>query len=185
MSDGAVRIGVARHEYDSSRYASVDALVRAAQGGCQDAFEALYGRFHRAVHAIVLARVSLSDSDDVVQDVFSEAWTKIEAVRNPAAFPGWLRTLARNRAIDHARRRGSTVELHDVATVDAPLPEALAALRALRELPDAYAETLAMRLIEGMSGPEIAAKTGMTPDSVRVNLHRGFRLLRAKLGGGR
>ena len=40
-----------------------------------------------------------------------------------------------------------------------------------------------MRLVEGMTGPEIAEATGMQPDSVRVNLCRGMKLLRAKLGG--
>ena len=56
------------------------------------------------------------------------------------------------------------------------------ALAAIRELPATYAETLMMRLVEGMTGPEIAAATGMTPGSVRVNLHRGMKLLRRRLG---
>ena len=38
-----------------------------------------------------------------------------------------------------------------------------------------------MRLVEGMTGPEIAARTGLTPESVRVNLYRGMKLLREKL----
>jgi RNA polymerase sigma-70 factor (ECF subfamily) len=40
---------------------------------------------------------------------------------------------------------------------------------------------LILRLVEGMTGPEIAARTGMTHGSVRVNLHRGMEQLRAKL----
>ena len=55
-------------------------------------------------------------------------------------------------------------------------------LEVVRSLPEAYRETLVMRLVEGMSGPEIAARTGMTPASVRVNLHRGMKMLREKLG---
>lgn len=60
--------------------------------------------------------------------------------------------------------------------------EALVALEAIRSLPEAYRETLILRLVEGMTGPEIAARTGLTPASVRVNLHRGMKHLRAKLG---
>ena len=60
--------------------------------------------------------------------------------------------------------------------------EAQRALAAIRALPEAYRETLVLRLVEGLSGPEIAAVTGLTPESVRVNLHRGFRLLRERLG---
>jgi RNA polymerase sigma-70 factor (ECF subfamily) len=49
-------------------------------------------------------------------------------------------------------------------------------------LPEAYRETLVLRLVEGMTGPEIAARTGLTAASVRVNLHRGMKQLREKLG---
>ena len=71
-----------------------------------------------------------------------------------------------------------------VAASDRPdlVVEAHRALAAIRALPEAYRETLVLRLVEGLSGPEIAAVTGLTPDSVRVNLHRGFRLLRERLG---
>lgn len=55
-------------------------------------------------------------------------------------------------------------------------------IAALRELPDAYREVLAMRLVEGLRGPEIAERTGLRPGSVRVNLHHGMALLREKLG---
>lgn len=57
-------------------------------------------------------------------------------------------------------------------------------LSAITDLPEAYRETLAMRLVEGMSGPEIAAVTGLTQRSVRVNLHRGMHLLRARFEEG-
>jgi len=61
--------------------------------------------------------------------------------------------------------------------------EAARALDAIRNLPEAYRDTLMLRLVEGMSGPEIAERTGLTPGSVRVNLHRGMQLLRDALGG--
>ena len=56
-------------------------------------------------------------------------------------------------------------------------------LAAIRRLPECYRETLILRLVEGMTGPEIAARTGLTADSVRVNLCRGMKLLRARLEG--
>jgi RNA polymerase sigma-70 factor (ECF subfamily) len=63
--------------------------------------------------------------------------------------------------------------------------ETLVVLDAVRRLPEAYRDTLLMRLVEGMSGHEIADRTGLTPASVRVNLHRGMKLLRERLGGTR
>ena len=64
---------------------------------------------------------------------------------------------------------------------DAIASESLAVLDAIRKLPEAYRDTLVLRLVEGMSGNEIAERTGLTPASVRVNLHRGMKLLREKL----
>ncbi|MEZ4400186.1 MAG: sigma-70 family RNA polymerase sigma factor [Kofleriaceae bacterium] len=166
------------------RDATVAELVEAARGGSAAAFTTLYQRFHRAVHAVALARVGAADAGDVVQDVFARAWAKLDTVREPAAFPGWLMTLARYRAIDRARARGPAASERDLAVSPPPTSEAAAALRAIRALPEAYRETLLMRLVEELTGPEIAARTGLTPESVRVNLHRGMKLLRERLAGG-
>jgi RNA polymerase sigma-70 factor (ECF subfamily) len=51
----------------------------------------------------------------------------------------------------------------------------------IRRLPDAYVEPLILRLVAGMSGPEIAERTGLSPSYVRVNLHRGMKHLRSRL----
>ena len=166
------------------RDATVAELVVAVQGGSRPAFTGLYERFHRVVHAVVLARVHAGDAGDVVQDVFADVWTKLGGLREPAAFPGWILAMARNRATDHARRRRPLGDpTADLTIHPPPSVEAAAALRAIRALPETYRETLIMRLVEGLTGPEIAERTGMTPDSVRVHLHRGIKLLRERLGG--
>lgn len=137
------------------------------------------------VHGILLARVPRHEADDLVQDVFLQAMTRLESLREDDAFGGWIAMIARNRVIDFLRRRRETEELpeHLVARADTSGAEVEQALAAIRALPEAYKETLAMRLVEGMTGAEIAEKTGLTPASVRVNLHRGMKLLRAKLTG--
>ena len=160
-------------------------LVRAARDGDRSAFGALYQRYGRLVHGLLLARVARDEVDDLVQDVFLSAWRRLDDLRDPAAFGGWLATIARNRATDFHRRTADLVELPDTLTARvavAERAEAHAALEAVRSLPDAYRDTLVLRLVEGLTGPEIAAKTGLTPASVRVNLHRGMKLLREKLG---
>ena len=93
--------------------------------------------------------------------------------------------IARNRAMDFHRSRQETEDLtEDIpqSTSTEEDAEAARALAAIRALPEAYRETLILRLVEGMTGPEIAEQTGLTPASVRVNLHRGMKLLREKLG---
>ena len=161
-------------------------LVRAARAGDEPAFARLYERYARIVHAVLLARVSRDDVEDLVQDVFLTAWKRLGELRDPAAFGGWLSMIARHRAADAHRRRPDLVELP--ADLQSPgtaaaEAEAHAALAAVRALPEAYRETLMLRLVEGLTGPEIAARTGLTPASVRVNLHRGMKMLREKLGG--
>jgi RNA polymerase sigma-70 factor (ECF subfamily) len=157
-------------------------IVVAARRGDRGAFAELYRRFHRAVHGVVLARVRYADAADVVQDVFAVVLERLPQLGDAAAFPGWVMAIARNRAIDHVRGQKPTDELTDLP-VEAPrAAEVAQVLGALRALPEAYQETMILRLVEGMSGPEIAEQTGLSPGSVRVNLHRGMKLLRERLG---
>ncbi len=157
-------------------------VVAAARRGDRAAFAELYRRFSRAVHGVVLARVPYGDAADLVQDVFAIALERLPQLGDIAAFPGWLIAIARNRSIDHLRGQKPTDELTDLP-VDAPRSAEVAqVLGALRALPEAYQETLILRLVEGLTGPEIAEHTGLSPGSVRVNLHRGMKLLREKLG---
>jgi RNA polymerase sigma-70 factor (ECF subfamily) len=162
------------------------ALVAAVRAGDRDAFGRLYDAYSRMVHGILLARVPYGEVDDLVQDVFLVALRKIDALRDAAAFGPWLAMITRNRAMDFHRRSRDTAELTDeIATADAAAPEAEATevLNLIRQLPEAYREPLILRFVEGMTGPEIAARTGLAPASVRVNIHRGMKLLREKLSG--
>ena len=159
------------------------ALVIAARGGDRAAFGMLYERYGRMVHGVLLTRVPRGQVEDLVQDVFLSALRRLDSLHDPERFGGWLAMIARNRATDFHRRGRDTVELTEevAGTVADDDAEALAVLALLRTLPEAYRETLVLRLVEAMTGPEIAARTGMTEGSVRVNLHRGMKLLRAKL----
>ena len=161
-------------------------LVEAARAGNRAAFAELYLRYARMVHGILTARVPRADVDDLVQDVFLQAMRQIGTLRDGSAFGGWLAAIARNRGIDYLRQTRATEPLDDAAGLASDETaglDARAVLRALRGLPATYRETLVLRLVEGMSGPEIAAATGLTPASVRVNLHRGMKQLRARLEG--
>ncbi len=164
-------------------------LVRRACRGDADAFASLHARFARSVHAILLSRLPPSDADDAVQETFVLAWKRLETLREPGAVGPWLHAIARNVAVDRHReraRRGKEEVLHEeTARVDAAPPDRgelrERVMAHLRSLPEAYRETLAMRLVEGLTGPEIAEATGLTAGSVRVNLCRGMDLLREML----
>jgi RNA polymerase sigma-70 factor (ECF subfamily) len=159
------------------------ALIQAAQRGEPWALEQLYHKYASMVHGVLLARVPSDHVDDLVQDVFMQAFNKLGSLRAAGAFGGWLIMIARNRATDFHRRNKHTEEISEsIAQRRSMKAEAAEALEAIRSLPESYRETLILRLVEGMTGPEIADRTGLTPASVRVNLHRGMKMLREKLG---
>jgi RNA polymerase sigma-70 factor (ECF subfamily) len=158
-------------------------LVRDAASGDRAAFGELYKRHARMVHGILLSRVPFADAEDLTHDVFLSAFDKLAGLREPTAFPGWLASIARNRAVEFHRsaRREAGMSVAEPARRDDH--DAAFVMEAIRSLPEAYRETLVLRLVEGMTGPEIAAQTGLTDDSVRVNLSRGMKMLRERLGG--
>jgi RNA polymerase sigma-70 factor (ECF subfamily) len=165
-------------------------LVRAARAGDRIAFGHLYDRYARVVHGVLLARIPLGDVDDLVQDVFLRALPRLHTLRQPERFGAWLIAIARNCANDYHRRKPEEVTTNaepddgvDISGVPERRADSEAAtiLAAIGSLPEAYRETLLLRLVEGMTGPEIAVRTGLTSGSVRVNLHRGMQQLRAKL----
>jgi RNA polymerase sigma-70 factor (ECF subfamily) len=165
-------------------------LVVAARDGDRAAFGGLYARYARMVHGILLARVPANDVDDLVQDVFLRALPRLRDLRDVARFGPWLAAITRNRANDYYRQTRAVAALTESLPEDegelpasntVPDAEAAMILAFVRSLPETYRETLILRLVEGMTGPEIAARIGLTPGSVRVNLHRGMQQLREKL----
>ena len=178
-----------RQPFAPERSEDVD-LVSAARGGDRAAFGHLYDRYARMVHGVLLAKVPAGEVDDLLQDVFVMALRRLSMLREFGSFGAWLAAIARNLANDYHRRslpEGQLTvnvtenELELQMASDDHEHSALAILDTIKSLPDAYREPLILRLVEGMTGPEIAARTGLTPGSVRVNLHRGMQLLRAKL----
>jgi RNA polymerase sigma-70 factor (ECF subfamily) len=158
-------------------------IVRDVLAGERDRFGRLYELYAPLVHGVLLARVPRDEVDDLVQDIFLHALRKLHTLRNPTAFGPWIAMIARNRAMDFHRASRETVEVEEnTAVAKQSSRTAHEVLDFIRQLPDAYRETLILRFVEGMTGPEIAVRTGLTPASVRVNLHRGVKLLRQKMG---
>jgi len=162
-------------------------LIERACSGDRDAFTDLYKMFAPLVHGIVLARVPYDEAQDIVQEVFLSAYNNLHTLRDKNVVGAWLASIARNRANEFYRHARPTEELsEEISDRNNPEAEAREILAAIRSMPEAYRETLVLRLVEGMTGVEIAERTGLKPESVRVNLHRGMELLRKTLGvGGR
>jgi RNA polymerase sigma-70 factor (ECF subfamily) len=169
--------------------------VQRAREGSELAFRVLYERHASMVHAVLLSRAPPQDADDLMQDVFLAAWRALRQLQADDHFGAWLAAIARNTcAREYRRAHGARVprtQSLDTLADGAPAPEppdpraardeSAELLAVLRSLPEAYRETLAMRLVEGLTGPQIAQATGLTHGSVRVNLTRGMKLLKEAL----
>lgn len=167
----------------SEKISAESQLVERVLAGDEEAFGDFYRMFAPLVHGIVLARVPRDEAADIVQEVFLSAYRNLRDLRDKNAVGAWLARIARNRAAEFYRKLKTTEELpEELRGKNEANQEAREILQTIRRLPDAYRETLILRLVEGMTGQEIAAQTGLKPESVRVNLHRGMKMLRVKLG---
>ena len=162
-------------------------VVLEAQRGSKRAFSKLWKRYAPTVHGILLTMVPEPDADDLCQDVAIAALRALPGLNKPESFPTWLNTIARNLGRDALKRprESKTAPLVDALAVAAPpagdATEAREILDQIRTLPECHREPMMLRLLLGMSGPEIAEEIGMTEGSVRVNLCRGMKLLRERL----
>ncbi len=172
----------------AAQAADEQSMLAAATAGDPDAHAAIYRRFAGVVHGISLAHVGPQDAEDVTQEVFVAVYRRLLSLRESGSMGAWICRVARNTAIDHLRRRQrrpTHEPLGEVASSGLAGGDGgdvtQAVLACVQELPVAYRETLILRLVEGLAGPEIADRTGMTHGSVRVNLCRGMAMLRPLL----
>lgn len=159
-------------------------LLRQARGGSQHAFAQLYRRYAPLVHTILLGRFRPALADELAQECFATAFNRLSQLKEDHKFGPWIATMARRI---NANETLLETHLDALPEMQCAMPspedktEAEQMLRTIASLPEAYRETLLLRLVEGLSGAEIASLTGLTPDSVRVNLHRGMEKLRSAL----
>jgi RNA polymerase sigma-70 factor (ECF subfamily) len=175
--------------------AEPDATVRAAQQGSADAFRVLY----RDIQPRLLRYLRALAGDDA-EDVASETW--LQAARDLAsftgdydAFRGWVTTIARHRAMDHARHRSRRplsvpVPAEDLAGLSAADDTAASAieavgtdeaLRLIATLPADQAEAVLLRAVVGLDARTAAKVAGKRAGAIRSAAHRGLRTLARRL----
>ena len=146
-------------------------------------FNRIYSQYAPMVHGVLLARLPYDEVQDVMQEVFLAAFRSFHSLRDREAAGAWLFTVARHHAANFYRSSKKADELSEtIESRPSKSSEAAEVLQMIKSMPDAYRETLVLRLVEGMTGDEISKQTGLKPESVRVNLHRGMKLLRDRLG---
>jgi RNA polymerase sigma-70 factor (ECF subfamily) len=87
------------------REKTVAELVLAAQAGDREAFGELFERYRPAIVALAMRRVHNADeAEELAQDVFVQAMQKLQQLRVPEAFGGWLRRIVHRMAINRLTR---------------------------------------------------------------------------------
>lgn len=176
----------------------VDAeLILAAQSGSRQAFHRLVDRHQEALFRLVVVRTrSRMDAEDIVQDVFLKAYTKLGRLKKGAAFRSWLYQIALNKVRDHYRRKkvraifGSLDEMteHDLPeTAQTPAGGyTLVARKAfwtdfyqmLECLAKMEREVFLLRFFDEMSINEISRILGKGESTIKTHLYRALRKVR-------
>jgi pilus assembly protein CpaB len=154
--------------------------VGGARRGDAAAREELSAYFTPFVHGALTAQLAVHLANEQVKLVLDDALRRIAEVKDPVGFGVWLLEQARRRAQQCAKSPNSTTELPGGG------PNAIEgkkSLARLRQLPEPMRERLIFRLLEGITGVEIAEVTGALPNEVRTDLERGFALLVWELSG--
>jgi RNA polymerase sigma-70 factor (ECF subfamily) len=181
-------------DLETKRWADLAIVVRRAQSGDHEAFGALIEQFQPTVYAIALRRLgNASDALELTQEVFLHILQRMDQLREPERFAGWLRQVAVRMAINRATRRLAPASVETgvlegaYEAGDEPLDqlisreraerlwEALGRLKALdREALDAF-------YIRGHSLIEIAEKLEVPLGTVKRRLHTARKRLKLAL----
>ncbi|MBW3594511.1 MAG: sigma-70 family RNA polymerase sigma factor [Actinobacteria bacterium] len=168
---------------DAAIYGSDAELVRGIQTGDRRAFTELHDRFVTLVER-TCGRILIrsEDVEDATQEVFLRAYLALQGERREMVLGPWMKTLARNIAIDMYRRNSRNRAHPTDSFEDAPddrSPEVLLIDvgpgrldEVMHRLPDRYASALRMRAVSDLSHKELALRLQSTPERVKALLHR-------------
>jgi len=162
--------------------------ARAAQGDA-DAFERLYRTHLPRIFGLVRRMTGGVDAEDLTQDVFVRAWSKLDGFRGDSSFGTWLYRLAVNVVVERFRTLSAKRNQHiavepgpgDLA-VPPDRPEArLDFEAALVRLPPGAREVFVLHDVEGYKHTEIGGLLGISVGTSKAQLHRARMILRRHL----
>ncbi len=163
--------------------------VTKARAGDLDSRRIIYHRFKGMVMAVSLRYSSNQEqADDIFQETFLKVFEKLHTLKNPSAFPKWIKRMAIYSAIDEVRDARNLVVIEDFPErLDLQFePEVVSQidtntiLRAVSELPSGYRLVFNLFVIDGYSHKEIASKLGISETTSRSQLTYARKKLRLK-----
>ncbi len=164
------------------------ALVARIRAGDQSAMADLYDRYSGVVYGVALRVLgNTMAAEDVVQEIFLQLWRKPQAFdMDRGRMAPWLAVIARNRSIDHLRKRPPEDDIDELPiSTGVDLEDetgqrlAVEKVRAiLAGLPQEQRKALEMAFFEGMTHTEIAGRTGEPLGTIKTRIRTGLLALR-------
>ena len=164
------------------------ALIARMRAGDQSAMSDLYDRYSGVVYGVALrVLANTTAAEDVVQEIFLQLWRKPDSFNAERGKLGpWLAVIARNRAIDHLRKRPMEDDIDELPIStgvdlesDSAQKLAIEKIRGvLAQLPQDQRRVLEMAFFEGMTHSEIAGKTGEPLGTVKTRIRTGLLAVR-------
>ena len=157
-------------------------LVAVARAGGPEAFGPIVERYQDAVFGVALARLrDFHEAEDVAQQVFIEAFERLDGLKDPARLGAWLRSVTIHRAIDRVRRRRDMAPVEDepASARDELTPHGQMERRELRDqvlgaiarLSKTQRETTTLFYINGYSVQDVATIQEVPVGTVKGRLH--------------
>lgn len=159
-----------------------DVIERCRKGDAQAQFE-LYKLYYKPMYNICIHMVGNEvEAEDVMQEAFLKAFTKIDTYEGKVSFGAWLKKIVINRSLDQLKKRKvKFVELNEKIPEEEPVSIEISEIqmeqlkKAIQQLPDGYRVVLSLYLLEGYDHEEIAQILGIS------NVSSRSQYLRAKL----
>ena len=172
-------------------------LVRAALNGETSAFGKIVERYWNMVVALALSKVSdAAEAEDIAQESFLKAYSQLAGLRDPSRLAGWLSKITMQQCSNSLRRTVRSKRALGFKTIPIEAMDEQPAMTAnpgltknqihfvrqtVRRLPEKFRMMIVMRFVADLSTVQIAEQLGKRPGTVRVWLHRAYKLLRKDL----
>lgn len=182
-------VATLRRELDQGARDAEAADAALAASGDGQAFERLYRTHVARIHSLARRMTDAEHADDLTQDVFVRAWSKLGTYRAEAAFGTWLHRLAVNVILarrttlgtERSRYTASDDALDDVAGRPARPELGIDFEDAIARLPEGARRVFVLHDIEGYRHEEIAELLGIVPGTSKSQLHHARMALREHL----
>ena len=184
--------------YEFKQFMSSDEqLISETLGGNRMAFGTLVERYWNMVVGLAMSKIGEpAEAEDIAQDSFMKAYSQLHSLQQPSRFAGWLSKIAVQQCSNTIRQRircksalgckATGLEEAEAKAAETGNDRLTAGQRyfireRVEKLPVKFQKLILMRFVGGLSAVQIAKQLGKRPGTVRVWLHRAYKILRKDL----